>query len=62
MFNREVEDRVACQPLTSYEVYEQVKRVETVFGKTGQVKGGEDRLLKKESIFWKASTLERSTS
>ena len=53
MFNGEVEDRVACRPLTGYEVYEQVKRVETIFGKTGQVQGGENRLWKKESIFWK---------
>ena len=53
LFNGEVEDRVARRPLTGYEVYEQVKGVETVFGKTGQVQGGEDRLWKKESIFWK---------
>ena len=53
MFNGEVEERVARRPLTGYEVYEQVKGVETVFGKTGQVQGGEDRLWKKESIFWK---------
>ena len=37
MFNEEVEDRVARRPLTDYEVYKHVKRVETVFGKTGQV-------------------------
>ena len=43
MFNEEVEDRVARRPLTGYEVYKQVKRVETIFGKTGQVQGGEDR-------------------
>ena len=53
MFNGEVEDRVARRPLTGYEVYEQVKGVETVFGKTGQVQGDEDRLQKKELIFWK---------
>ena len=44
MFNGEVEDRVACRALTGYKVYEQVKGIETVLGKTGQVQGGEDRL------------------
>ena len=51
-FNGEVEDCVARRPLTGYEVYGQVKGVEIVFGKIGQVQGGEDRLWKKESIFW----------
>ena len=37
MFNREVKDRVALRPLTGYDVYEQVKGVETVFGKIGKV-------------------------
>src|SRR5688572_13296608 len=32
VFNGEVEDRVARRPLTGYEVYEQVKGVETLYG------------------------------
>ena len=39
MFNGEVDDHVARRLLTGYEVHEQVKGVETVFGKTGQVQG-----------------------
>ena len=51
MFNGEVEDRVARRPLTGYEVYEHVKGVETVFGKTGQVQGGETDYGKKNQSF-----------
>ena len=51
MFNVGVQERVARRPLTGYEVYEKFKGVETIFGKIGQVQGGEDRLWKKESIF-----------
>ena len=48
-FNGKVEDRVARRPLTGNEVYEQLKGVETVFGKPNKKCDG---LWKKVSIFW----------
>ena len=51
MFNGEVEDCVARRPLTGYEVYEQVKGVETVFGKIEQVQGVKTDYGKKNQSF-----------
>ena len=51
MFNGEIEDCVARRPLIGYEIYKQVKGVETVFGKTGQVQGGETNYGKKNQSF-----------
>ncbi|XP_048502949.1 uncharacterized protein LOC104896462 [Beta vulgaris subsp. vulgaris] len=48
-FYGSVEDGVARRPLIGKEVYEQLKGVETIFGKTMKEKKG---LWKKESIFW----------
>ena len=49
--HEEVEDRVVRRLLTGYEVYEQVKGVEIVFGKTGIGSRGKDQQWKKDSIF-----------
>lgn len=51
-FNGRVEEHRAPRPLTGNEVYDRVKRVETVFGKAIKNKEVEG-LWKKESIFWK---------
>ncbi|XP_057250629.1 uncharacterized protein LOC130591359 [Beta vulgaris subsp. vulgaris] len=48
-FYGSVEEGVARRPLTGKEVYEQLKGVETIFGKTMKEEKG---LWKKESIFW----------
>ncbi|XP_056698036.1 uncharacterized protein [Spinacia oleracea] len=53
-FNREVEEGIARRLLTGYEVYEQVKGIETIFGKSMKGSGSEvGGLWKKESVFWK---------
>ena len=48
-FNGEIENRVACLPLTGNDVYEWVKDIENAFGKVFPLLEGS---WKKKSIFW----------
>ncbi|XP_057247115.1 uncharacterized protein LOC125494440 [Beta vulgaris subsp. vulgaris] len=52
-FDGTVEEEVARRPLTGTEVYNQVKGIETVFGKPASEVDRPTGLWKKQSIFWK---------